>query len=434
MMSVLTKMLQKIIAIPMSASMCAPETIPYPTLFGAEFFSLNASLVSNYSRYVREGYYPNHGAKNVTNVSFCNVTLVYTHPGQNDIVNVEAWLPLDTWNGRMQAVGGGGWAAGMFELSYMEMAGAVGDGYVTITTDGGHTSADPRDWALVSPGNINLYALHNFASVSLNDAAFIGKSLTQSFYGQPPKYSYWSGCSQGGRQGLMLAQRYPTAFNGIAASAPAINIGQFLVANFWPQLIMNLLGQYPNSCELDALTAAAISACDSNDGVADGLVSDSDSCHFDPYTLVGTTTNCTNTGLEMQITEAAAIVANASWNGAQSSNGSFLWYGLNYEADLTGDLGISNTKCYNNGTCIGVPLNISTDWIRLFVQKDPMFQFYNMTHQDFDHIFHASVQQFTSIIGTNDPDLSEFRNAGGKMLTYHGLVSYPLTSTSQVQG
>ena len=426
-------MLQNIIAVPISASLCSPQAIPYPALFGAEFFTLNASLVSNYSRYVREGYYLNHGAKNVTDVSFCNITIAYTHPGQNDIVNVEAWLPIDTWNGRMQAVGGGGWAAGMFELSYMEMAGAIGDGYVTITTDGGHTSLDPRDWALVSPGNIDLYALQDFASVSLNDVAFIGKSLAQSFYGQPPKYSYWSGCSQGGRQGLMLAQRYPTAFNGIAASAPAINIGQFLVANFWPQLIMNLLGQYPHSCELDALTAAAISACDGNDGVIDGLISDPDSCRFDPYTLVGTKINCTHTGLQIQITEAAAIVANASWNGAQSSNGSFLWYGLNYDAALTGDLGISNTECYNNGTCVGIPLSISTEWIRLFVQKDPMFQFYNMTHQDFDHIFHASVQQFTSIIGTNDPDLSEFRNAGGKMLTYHGLVSYPLTSTSQVQ-
>ena len=109
-------MLQKIMAAPVTASMCSPQSIPYPTLFGAEFFSLDASLVSNYSRYVREGYYLNHGATNVTNISFCNVTLAYTHPGQNDIINVEAWLPIDTWNGRMQAVGGGGWMAGMFEL------------------------------------------------------------------------------------------------------------------------------------------------------------------------------------------------------------------------------------------------------------------------------------------------------------------------------
>jgi feruloyl esterase len=327
----------------------------------------------------------------------------------------------------MQAVGGGGWRAGMFELSDMEMTGAVGEGYVTITTDGGHSAPDARDWALLSPGNINLYLLQDLASVSLNDVASIGKSLTQSFYGQLPKYSYWSGCSQGGRQGLMLAQRYPTAFDGIAASAPAINWGQLGVADYWPQLIMNLLGKYPHPCELESLTAAAVSACDGNDGVIDGIISDPDSCHFDPYTFAGTTINCDKTGHEMEVTEAAAIVANAAWTGARSSDGSFLWYGLNYDAPLTGPISISNTECYDNGTCIAAPFMISTDWIRLFIQKDPTFQFDNMTREDFDHIFHASVQKFTSIIGTNDPDLSEFRKAGGKMLTYHGLVCSTLS-------
>jgi hypothetical protein len=433
-MAIVINMLQKILTFSMLASMCSPQSIPYPTLFGAEFLSLDASLVSNYSRYVREGYYLNHGAINVTNVSFCNISIAYTHPGQNDVVNVQAWLPLDTWNGRMQAVGGGGWMAGMFELSYMEMSGAIGEGYVTITTDGGHSAPDPRDWALVSPGNIDLYLLQDLASISLNDVSYIGKSLTKSFYGQPPKYSYWSGCSQGGRQGLMLAQRYPKAFDGIAASAPAINWGQLAVADYWPQLIMNLLKQYPHSCELDTLTAAAISACDGYDGIIDGIISDPDSCHFDPYGLVGTTINCSDTGLELQISEAAAMMANAAWTGAQSSKGSFLWHGLNYDAALTGDISISNTECYKNGTCIGVPFIISSDWIKLFVQKDPTFQLYSMTHQDFDNIFHASVQQFTSIIGTNDPDLSEFHIAGSKMLTYHGLVSYSLASTLQVQG
>jgi feruloyl esterase len=100
----------------------------------------------------------------------------------------------------------------------------------------------------------------------------------------------------------MLAQRYPTAYDGIAASALAINWSQFLISDYWPQLVMNLLGEYPPSCELDALTSAAISACAGNDGVTDGLISDPDSCHFDPYTLVGTIVN-TETGLERNILE-----------------------------------------------------------------------------------------------------------------------------------
>jgi len=406
---------------------CSAQAIPHPNLFGAEFLSLEASLVQNYSRYVHEALYFNHGSINATNLSFCNVTLTHTHPGQQDKIVTQIWLPTSNWNERMQALGGGGWSAGMFPLSYIGMAGAVAEGYAAVTTDGGlgveASGMDTPEWALLSPGNVDLYSLQNLASVSLNDAAIIGKSITQGFYGRAPKYSYWSGCSQGGRQGYMLAQRYPKAFDGIAASAPAINWGQFGVAGLWPQQVMNEMGEYPDPCELSALTAAAIEACDGKDSLIDGLISDPDSCDFDPYTLVGTAVNCTDTGTSLRISTAAAMVAKAAWIGLKTSNGSFLWSGLTHEAPLTGELSPATTRCQANGTCLGVPISLHLDWVRLFVQKDPTFDFNNMTRSAFERTFHASVQQFSSIIGTNDPNLDEFRDAGGKMLTYHGLVS-----------
>jgi hypothetical protein len=141
--------------------------------------------VSSFSAILPQGAYANNGAVNFTSISFCNFSLSYTHPGENDTINVQAWLPTDTWNGRMQNVGGGGWYAGMSGYAFLCMTGAIGDGYMTLTTDGGHSNGDPRDWALVSPGNINLYVLQDFASISLNDLAFIGKSLALSFYGNP---------------------------------------------------------------------------------------------------------------------------------------------------------------------------------------------------------------------------------------------------------
>jgi len=152
------------------ASACAANAIAYPAVFGAEILKLSANLVQNYSEEVSDQYYYNHPSVSVKNIDFCNVTITYTHPGQDDTINIETWLPMNNWNGRLQATGGGGWVAGRFFLSYTAMAGAIGNGYVATTTDGGiGTSFEPDPWALNSPGNVNLYALQNFASVSLND-------------------------------------------------------------------------------------------------------------------------------------------------------------------------------------------------------------------------------------------------------------------------
>lgn len=156
------------LTIPLSA--CAASAIPYPTVFGAEILGLTANLVQNYSTEVSDQWYYNNPSISVKGIDYCNVTVTYTHPGQNDTINVETWLPMKSWNGRLQAVGGGGWVAGRFFLSYTGMAGALGQGYVATTTDAGiGEDSVPDEWALKSPGNVDLYALQNFASVSLND-------------------------------------------------------------------------------------------------------------------------------------------------------------------------------------------------------------------------------------------------------------------------
>jgi hypothetical protein len=151
-------------------SACNASSIPYPIVFGARFLGLTATLVQNYTAEVSDQLYYNHPSVSLQNIDYCNVTVTYTHEGQNDTINVETWLPLEGWNGRLQAVGGGGYVAGRFPLSYIAMGGALADGYVASTTDSGlGSSYVPDPWALNSPGNVNLYALQNVASVSLND-------------------------------------------------------------------------------------------------------------------------------------------------------------------------------------------------------------------------------------------------------------------------
>ncbi|KAH6612400.1 Tannase/feruloyl esterase [Boeremia exigua] len=415
------------------SSACNASSIPNPIVFGAQVLGLTATLVQNFTREVSDQLYYNHPSISVRNVDYCNVTVTYTHKGQNDTINVETWLPLKEWNGRLQAVGGGGYVAGRFPLSYTAMAGALGEGYVTSSTDAGlGLNYVPDSWALNSPGNVNLYALQNLASVSLNDQSLIAKDIIKSFYGQPAQYSYWSGCSQGGRQGFMLAQRYPEAYDGIAAAAPAFNWAQFIPAASWAQVLMETTGQFPPGCEMNALTDSAVAFCDLLDGVADGLLSDPDKCSFNPFSMVGSTLNCTSTGKNVTISKAAAAIANATWTGPRDSDGRFLWHGVDYQARLTGsdapagttsDLGYASTSCNTNGTCSGAPTGLGEAWLKFHIQKDPQWNYTLISSIDeYARLFRASVQQYESIIGTADPDLSNYRNVGGKIITYHGLA------------
>jgi Tannase and feruloyl esterase len=417
---------------------CSSQAIPYPALPGATIRTLSASLARTAFQYIPAGLYANHDAVVATNTSYCNVTITYTPLDSNNKTTVQVWLPTQKWNGRMQGLGGGGWSAGLFDFGYPGMLAAVAQGYAAVATNGGWTSNRPRDFALLRPGTVDTKSLQHFASTSLNDMSIIGKSVIQSFYGQPPRYSYWNGCSQGGRQGFMLAQQYPHAFSGLAIGAPAINWSSLMIAGFYAQALMHTMGNYPDPCEISTLTAAAIKACDGNDGIVDGLISDPDSCHFDPYTLVNTTTSCLGSG-NRKISKEAAYLANTAWTGMKNiSNQSLLQDGNSYEASLVTSggplldsvlnrlnitMGLADRQCSADGTCTGRPLDLVDDWIRWFVKKDPNYDSSKMTMKEFDEIAATSVREYTAIIGTGSTDLSGFRNAGGKLLSYHGLVS-----------
>ena len=425
---------------------CTPSTFSSLQVFGTQILSIETLLVTNFSASVPAAYRFFQPTIQVQNASFCNVTVTYTHPGQDDEVFAQAWLPIGNWNGRLQAVGGAGWAAGSTPQSFEAMKGAIGDGYATITDDGGLTGdiEGGKDWALLSPGSPNLYKLNNLGSISVNEQSIIGKSLIRSFYGRGPSFSYWSGCSQGGRQGIMAAQRYPTAFDGIAAASPALYIPEVLAAVQWPQQFMNSIGTYPYPCELDALTAAAIQACDGLDGLLHGIISDPAAClrTFDPFSLVGTPIPCSTTNTTIPITHAAAAVANATWQGPYSpSSGRQIWHGLPPGADLTGNdpssggqAGIASTNCTtttplstshnnNNITCKGTTNFLSGPYFTLLLAAgSPSFDLSALSDAEFASLARAGIQQYSSFLSSSDPDLRAFRDAGGKMVTIHGLA------------
>src|SRR5262245_8389618 len=192
-------------------------------------------------------------------------------------VNFEVWMPASGWNGKFQAVGGGGFAG---VISYGPMIAALNRGYATASTDTGHVGANGR-WALGHPELVV-----DFAYRAIHEMTVKAKTIVRNFYGNGPRRSYFVGCSTGGRQGLMEAQRFPTDYDGIVAGAPA---------NFWTHLIAGSL--WPAVAALkDPATAlpaekrallnkSVIAACDARDGVSDGLLEDPQKCKFDPKVL-----------------------------------------------------------------------------------------------------------------------------------------------------
>ncbi|KUM56866.1 hypothetical protein ACN42_g10335 [Penicillium freii] len=280
------------------------------------------------------------------------------------------------------------------------MPGAIGEGYATTTTDAGlGDAASPEPWALKSPGNVNLYDVQNLGYVSLNDQAIIGKSLVRSFYGRDPEYSYWSGCSQGGRQGLMPAQRYPNAYDGIAASAATLSWTELASSSYYPLLIEGWTGasSAPLACELNFMTAQVIAKCDPKDGVVDGVISDMDSCNFDALSTVNETFYCSSSNKTISISKTAAVVANAA--------------------------------CAFS-VVPGVNLTAQDVWFRLFVAKDKEFNILNQMHHEYEQLFHRANQEYSGLMNSNNPDLKEFKNAGGKLISYHGMADNSIPTKS----
>jgi feruloyl esterase len=336
-------------------------------------------------------------------------------------------MPISGWNGRFQGVGGGGFVAN--DLN--EMATAVDAGYSAAGTDAGHTSQSSvpsldGSFALDSNGHLNEPVIEDFAFRGVHDLAVVGKLVTAAYYGSPARFAYWNGCSTGGRQGMAEAQRYPTDFNGILAGAPAINWDKYVPASLWPELVMQRSGDLIPQCKLDAFQAGAIKACDAlGDDVVDGVIGDPFDCHFDPRSLIGTTTPCgTITAQDADV--VAKIVA-----GPRTTNGDFLWYGLTWGAPFAGPItnpfdGLANTTA-SGGKTIGVPFPLILQYLGTWVQRNPpvpagTWDWTTTTLARFDQLFEQSVDMYGKVMGTDNPDLRPFERSGGKLLMWHGLA------------
>jgi len=361
------------------------------------------------------GVFP--GAPPTPVVETCRVHATVTSPGVNDQIGVDVWMPVSGWKGRFQGVGGGGYSTG----NPNSLAGPVDAGFSAAVTDGGHTgtSSFTGSFALNSSGRLNWPLIEDFSYRGLHDLAVVGKAVTAAFYGTAASFSYWNGCSTGGRQGLAEAQRYPTDYNGILSAAPAINWQKFIPAELWPELVMLRGGDVLPQCKLLAFQTAAINACDKvGDGVVDGVIGDPLSCRFDPATLVGTDTPCG------PITAQDAAIVARIVAGPRTTDGTFLWYGLTWGTSFSG---LANTTT-SGSTTVPAPFPIALAHLGTWVQENPpvslggTWDWTTTTFDQYDQLFQQSVEMYSTVIGTDNPDLRAFKRAGGKLVDWHGLA------------
>jgi feruloyl esterase len=197
--------------------------------------------------------------------AFCRVAGIATPSSDSDI-KFEVWLPAAEWNGRLWGVGNGNFAGYM---PYKSLGAQLAEGYAAVGTDTGH-EAGPTDanWAIGHPEKLADYGYR-----AVHEMTVRAKRIVTEFYGRNPARSYFSGCSNGGRQGLMEAQRYPDDYDGILAGAPVLD--QTHLNEFFAWIDFVVLGEnaanLPSS-KLPAIQAAALAACDRLDGVEDGVI------------------------------------------------------------------------------------------------------------------------------------------------------------------
>ncbi|MFI5106865.1 MAG: tannase/feruloyl esterase family alpha/beta hydrolase, partial [Terriglobales bacterium] len=193
--------------------------------------------------------------------AFCRV-VVEAKPSADSSIQIELWMPVEGWNGKLQGQGNGGFAG---EIGYFGLGLAVQQGYAAVGTDAGHSGGvTDASWALGHPEKVADYGYRG-----IHEMTRIAKAAIQAYYGNGPQHSYFGGCSNGGRQALMEAQRFPEDYDGILAGAPA---------NFFTHLLTKALADaqattmdpasYIPSSKLPAIAGAVITACDAQDGVA----------------------------------------------------------------------------------------------------------------------------------------------------------------------
>jgi feruloyl esterase len=359
--------------------------------------------------------------------AFCRVQGVI-QPSSDSHIEFEVWLPASGWNGKYLGVGNGGFAG---SINYFQailpsgaasnanpgLADAIATGYAASSTDTGHKGIDAK-WALGHPEEIV-----DFGDRAVHETAERSRAIIRAFYGEAPKHSYFNSCSNGGREALMEAQRFPADYDGIIAGAPANSATHYFVgATLNAQATEVDPAAYIPAAKLASIESAVLATCDTLDGLKDGVIDDPRKCHFDPGTLL-----CKGAESDRCLTQPQVTALKKIYAGARTSKGEQIYPG--YQPG--GETGRGGWAAGFTGTGPG-----TGGKYRFSTQAGPylIFQNADWDYRSFDPDRDTKIadDSMGQRLNATDPNLKAFRNRGGKLVMYHGWSDNFLAPTNTI--
>jgi len=332
--------------------------------------------------------------------AFCRVTGVFA-PSTDSVIRFEVWLPAEGWNGRFIGVGNGGFAGSIY---YDQLASSIKRGFAVAASDAGHQGqSGDASWAYGHPEKVK-----DFGWRAVHVTAQHARQMIQAYYGKPVDKAYFDSCSDGGREALMEAQRFPEDYDGILAGAPANAWSTMLAAGVAG--VQNLMADprsYFSELKLPAIQKAALAACDELDGVKDGIVGDPAKCHFDPQVLLCKAGDDLDCLTQPQITALKSLYA-----GAKDKQGKTIFPGYSMGDETSWGSWIVGDDPESSAFSAFVRNDF-----RYLVTGDPKW---NALTADVDALLVQSRQKTAADLDSTDPELSRFVARGGKLILYHG--------------
>ncbi|KAJ5556686.1 Tannase/feruloyl esterase [Penicillium frequentans] len=415
-------------ALPSNGTLLGINVIPSATTAGAVY---NASSMGSSDTF-----------------NYCNVTVTYTHPGKGDSVVIEYAFPEPSdFKNRFYVAGGFGYSLSSTStggISYGAVGGATSAGYGAL--DG--VTVD--EVFLYGNGSINWDATYMFAYQALGEMTQLGKHITSDFYSTDSKiYTYYEGCSDGGRQGMSQIQRWGAEYDGVITGAPAFRYGQQQVNHLFSAVVEQTKGYYPPPCEMEKIVNATIKACDPLDGRADGVISRSDLCklNFNLTSIIGENYYCaaeTSTSLGFNFGKRAIVkrsdgtstsyqpaqngsvsaegvaVAQAVYDGLFDSNGDRAYLSYQVGASFTD----AETEWNNNTKEWGLDIpSTGGEFVARFIELQDLSNLSDLDGVTYDTLvgwMNEAMTRYMDSLQTTIPDLTTFQAHGGKLLHYHG--------------